>query len=103
MDGVPSKGSWAHRATASGLAGMGGWIHHRGRRNRVYATEEAIWSATVSDRQENYRARNNLGYVLSKKPGRLDDAIAQYQVKPDSAEAHFSLAVGLLNVPGRRR
>lgn len=68
-------------------------------RNEAYRTEEALWSATVRDRPGNERARNNLGNALEAMPGRLDDAIAQYEeairLVPDYVEAHFNLGKAL--------
>ena len=75
------------------------------RRNEDYRSELAIWSDTVAKRPDNARAHNNLGVVWSKMPGRLDDAIAQYEaalrLKPDYAEAHNNLGVALAQMPGR--
>jgi protein O-mannosyl-transferase len=75
------------------------------RRNEDYRTEERIWRDTVEKQPENERAQDNLGYALSKIPGRLDEAIACYEealrLKPDFVEAHYNLAFALLSKPGR--
>lgn len=74
-------------------------------RNRIYHSSESIWSDTVAQRPDNARARLNLGNVLMTQPGRLYEAIVQYEaavrLKPDSAEAHFLLANALHLAPGR--
>ena len=74
-------------------------------RNEAYRSEEAIWADTVSSRPGNERARNNLGFVLSRAPGRMDEAAAQYRealrLKPDYAQAHYNLAGALVARPGR--
>lgn len=74
-------------------------------RNETYRSSERIWSDTVAQRPNNQRARLNLGNVLMTEPGRLYDAIVQYEeavrLKPDSAEAHFLLANALHLAPGR--
>ena len=50
-------------------------------------------------------AHYNLGCLLQKAPGRLDDAIAQYaealRVKPGLPEAHYNLGRALEAKPGR--
>ena len=75
-------------------------------RNADYQTEEAIWSDTVAKSPGNSRAHNNLGNVWLKAPGRLADAISEYQeslrLKPDYPEAHNNLGNALITVPGRR-
>jgi tetratricopeptide (TPR) repeat protein len=74
-------------------------------RNEAYRSGESIWRDTVTKRPENERAQDNLGYALSKLPGRLDESIACYEealrLKPDFVEAHDNLAYALLSKPGR--
>ncbi len=74
-------------------------------RNAAYASVDGIWADTVAARPDNDRAHNNLGSALRDLPGRLNDAIAQFEealrLKPDSAEGHFNLACALDRVPGR--
>ncbi len=74
-------------------------------RNDDYRSQEAIWSDTVTKRPENERAQDNLGFVLSKIPGRLDEAIEHYEealrLNPDFVEAHYNLAFALLSKAGR--
>ena len=73
-------------------------------RNEDYRSDEAIWSDTVAHRPENERAQDNLGYLLSRIPGRSDEAIVHYRealrLKPDFLEAHYNLAYALLSKPG---
>jgi tetratricopeptide (TPR) repeat protein len=75
-------------------------------RNLAYRSEEAIWRDTVAKLPDNERARNNLGVALSGIPGRLDEAIAQYEeavrLKPGYAEAHCNLG-NALSAEGRTR
>jgi protein O-mannosyl-transferase len=74
-------------------------------RNAVYSTDEGIWRDTVAKRPDNERAHNNLGYLLSKMPGRSGEAIAQYEealrLKPDYGQAHYNLGSELAAIPGR--
>jgi len=74
-------------------------------RNRDYASALSIWSDTVAKRPGNYRARNNLGGVLLGVPGRLGDAIVQFEeavrLRPDLAEGHNNLANALSMEGGR--
>ncbi len=76
------------------------------RRNEDYRSELTIWSDTVVKRPNNARAHNSLGVAWSKLPGRLSDAIAEYEtavrLQPEDAEAHNNLGVALSHLPGRR-
>ncbi len=74
-------------------------------RNEDYRSELAICNDTVAKQPDNERAHTNLGVVLSKIPGRMNDAIAQYQealrLNPDYAEAHNNLGFAWAHLPGR--
>jgi protein O-mannosyl-transferase len=74
-------------------------------RNEDYQSELAIWGDTVVKRPNNERAHNNLGFALAKVPGRVNEAIVQYQealrLKPDLAEAHNNLGLAWSQMPGR--
>jgi protein O-mannosyl-transferase len=75
-------------------------------RNEVYATEKGVWSDAVASLPENERAQNNLGNMLAKEPGHLDEAIARFEealrLEPGYADAHFDLGLALSRIPGRR-
>jgi tetratricopeptide (TPR) repeat protein len=86
-------------AVAAGLFGIT-W-----ERNETYRTDVGIWTDTVRWRPGNERAHDNLGFILSKIPGRLDDARIQYEdalaLKPDFFQAQYNLACVLMAIPGR--
>jgi protein O-mannosyl-transferase len=68
-------------------------------RNQTYLSEEAIWRDTVARLPGNARAHNNLGYELSGRPGRLDEAAAQFEeavrLDPAYADARTNLGNAL--------
>jgi tetratricopeptide (TPR) repeat protein len=74
-------------------------------RNEDYRSELTIWSDTVAKRPNNARAHNGLGVAWSKVPGRLNDAVAQYEealhLQPDYAEAHNNLGNAWSQLPER--
>jgi len=95
-------GRWSLLAFAVIAAGLGAASFAR---NLDYLSEQSIWSDTLTKRPDNARAHNNLGVVLTRLPGRRDDAIAQFEtalrLNPNFAEAHNGLANLLEEMPGR--
>ena len=81
-------------AAALGLASV--------QRNQDYSSAQALWNDTVAKNPANPRAHNNLGEALAQIPGRLPDAVAQFeaalQLRPDYEAAHFNLGVTLLKL-----
>ena len=75
------------------------------RRNDDYRSDVAIWSDTVAKRPGNARAHNNLGFAWAEMPGRLPDAIVQYEaalrLQPDYAGAYNNLGLAWAQTPGR--
>jgi tetratricopeptide (TPR) repeat protein len=75
------------------------------RRNEVYQSAERLWSDSAAKVPGNERAHNNLGFEIAKAPGRLDEAIAEYddaiRLRPDYADAHNNLGCALEKAPGR--
>lgn len=65
-----------------------------------FQSVDNLWSGAWPEAS----ARNNLGNLLARTPGRQDDAVAQYtealRVKPRYAEAHANLALVLAGKPG---
>ena len=61
----------------------------------MYRDVETLWRTTLARNPESWMAHNNLGLALAETPGRLPEAMAEYQaalrLKPDSAEAHNNL------------
>jgi Flp pilus assembly protein TadD len=85
-------------AAAIGL----GWL--TAERNNDYRSALVLWSKTVAERPDNARARYNLGGVLHDIPGRMPEAVIEYEAAvryhPDSALAHYNLA-NVLNDAGK--
>src|SRR5271157_5991447 len=74
-------------------------------RNFDWLDDLSLWTSAVDVCPGSAKAHYNLGSALSKLPGRLPDAIVEYQValqiEADYAEAHFDLGNALSRLPGR--
>jgi tetratricopeptide (TPR) repeat protein len=102
LGGFRLAGRWSYPAfaivaTALGLASV--------QRNLDYTSEQSIWSDTVAKNPDNPRAHNNLAGVVLKIPGRVNEAVAQYEealrLNPDYADAHNNLGNAWSKLPGR--
>ena len=73
-------------------------------RNFDWEDDRSIWSSAVNAYPESARPHNNLGAALWETPGRLPEAIAEYQtalrIEPDFVGAHINLGNALLRMPG---
>jgi tetratricopeptide (TPR) repeat protein len=71
---------------------------HRG----MYHDDQTLYLTTLARNPGCWMARNNMGDVLSKMPGRLNDAAAQYEealrLKPDFAPGWHNLGVSWLRL-----
>jgi tetratricopeptide (TPR) repeat protein len=71
----------------------------------MFHDNRTLYLTTLSRNPGSWMAHNNLGCELEKMPGRLNDAIAQYEealrLNPDFAEAHNNLGCDLEKMPGR--
>lgn len=74
-------------------------------RNGAYTSSLTLWRDTVAKRPANPRAHNYYGFELARVPGRLEDAVAEYQealrLRPDFPEAHNNLGNAWERTPGR--
>ena len=96
----PAAAGWGALVLA---AGMG--ILATDHRNQTYRSELVLWADTAAKRPGNALAHNNLGIALEKIPGRIPEAIAQFQealrLDPNFYEAHNDLGNLWLKTPGR--
>jgi tetratricopeptide (TPR) repeat protein len=71
-------------------------------RNMDWRDGLTLWTSAVEVNPNAARAHNNLGYELEQIPGRLPDAVAEYQtalrIRPDYPEAYYSLGNALLRM-----
>ena len=74
-------------------------------RNFDWVDERTLWTSAVEACPESAKAHYNLGTVLLPVPGRLPDAIAQFEealrINPNLADGHDNLGKALSQVPGR--
>ena len=74
-------------------------------RNLDWLDDLSLWTSGVDVCPDSSKTHNNLGGALAKLPGRLPDAIVEYQeslrIEPDYSDAHFNLANALSRMPGR--
>jgi tetratricopeptide (TPR) repeat protein len=72
----------------------------------MFHDDQTLYLATIERNPGSWMAHSNLGLAWSKIPGRIDDAIAQYQealrLMPDVAETHTNLGSAWYEMPGRR-
>ena len=71
----------------------------------MYRDVETLYRETITRNPDISFAHNNLGTVLFLMPGRLPDAIAEFEaalrIQPDNPEAHENLGNALAALPGR--
>jgi tetratricopeptide (TPR) repeat protein len=98
-----SRLGWSGLAPAAGLSVLLGaltWSHCA-----MFRDNETLYRATLARNPGCWMARNNLGLLLMNIPGRLPDAIAEYEealrLQPDSAGTHNNLGATLAKLPGR--
>jgi len=94
---------WLGPALAPALALLLGaltWNHCA-----MFHDNQTLYLTTLARNPGSWMAHNNLGLAWSKVPGRLGDAVAQYEealrLKPDIAETHTNLGLAWSQMPGR--
>jgi tetratricopeptide (TPR) repeat protein len=72
-------------------------------RNIDWQDDASLWTRAVEVCPQSAKAHLNLGRVFLEVPGRLQDAIAEYEtalrIEPDYPLAHYSLATALVKIP----
>ena len=74
-------------------------------RNFDWRHELSLWTSAEKAYPAAARPHNNLGNALAQVPGRLPDAVAEYEaalrIKPDDAVFHYNLGNALAKMPDR--
>jgi len=97
--------SWPNRrwplgiASALIVAALMGCAWHQ---TTFWRNSETLWTHALACNSENSVAHTDLGCYLAKQPGRVDDAIEQFEmalkIQPDSVDAHVSLGEALASL-----
>ncbi len=74
-------------------------------RNLDWKDGLTLWTSAVNSVPDSWKAHNNLGTVLLPMPGRLPDAVGEFEtalrIYPDCAPAHYNLGSAFSRMPGR--
>ncbi len=74
-------------------------------RNADWSDDLTLWTSAANAYPAAARPHNNLANALLRIPGRVPDAIAEFQaaltIEPDQADIHYNLANALAEMPGR--
>ncbi len=72
---------------------------------RIYRDSDTLYRSTLARNPSAWLMHYNLAVSLGSKPGRMPEAISEYEaalkLKPDHWEAHNNLAMALQGIPGR--
>lgn len=75
------------------------------RQSAMYRDAETLYRETLRRNPASWMARNNLGAILAEKPGKLPEAIREFEaalrLHPDNRQAENNLGNALLTIPGR--
>jgi protein O-mannosyl-transferase len=75
------------------------------RQSCMYRDVETLYRESLARNPGSWLAHYNLGVLFAEMPGRLPEAIAEYQaalqIRPDFAEALVNLGIALSRTPGR--
>ena len=75
------------------------------RQSATYQDAETLWRATIAANPDSWLAHLNLGVELAERPGRLTEAIAEFEttlrLRPEDAGAHRNLGMALSKTPGQ--
>jgi tetratricopeptide (TPR) repeat protein len=82
------------------LLGSLSWAHCG-----MFHDDETLYRETLDRNPASWLAHNNLGTLLSGRPGGSKEAVAQFEeairLRPDYAMTHYNLGNALARVPGR--
>jgi tetratricopeptide (TPR) repeat protein len=74
-------------------------------RNRDWRDERSLWTSAIGVCPDAARPHNNLGNALLEMPGKLPEAMAEFQtalrILPAYADAHYNLGNALMKSRGR--
>jgi protein O-mannosyl-transferase len=96
---IPLKSSYRTAIATTVLVILGALTWQQ---SGMYRGPETLYRETLARNPGSYMAHQNLGNLLLDTPGRLNDAIAEFQealrIEPDVSEVHNSLGGALMRV-----
>jgi tetratricopeptide (TPR) repeat protein len=102
-DHVASRLRWIGPALVAALALLLGtltWSHCA-----VFHDDQTLYRATIALNPGCWLAHNNLGIILANTPGRLPEAVSEFEaalrINPDDPRTHNNLGSALRRIPGR--